>query len=126
MTAFYRDVIGLPIKFTFKNDEGVVFGHYFDLGNRSFIEIFDHQGAARHWKNRADSLERPPATHYGHFCMESSDLAQLKAQWDARGLKSGPISVGMDHSHQMWISDPDGNAIELMEYTPDSLQLKDT
>jgi hypothetical protein len=29
----------------------------------------------------------------------------------------------MDNSRQAWIDDPDGNAIELMEYGPSSLQL---
>jgi hypothetical protein len=29
----------------------------------------------------------------------------------------------MDNSHQAWIADPDGNAIELMEYGFSSLQL---
>ena len=31
--------------------------------------------------------------------------------------------LGMDHSCQAWIADPDGNAIELMEYGYSSLQL---
>jgi len=32
--------------------------------------------------------------------------------------------MGMDGSRQAWINDPDSNAIELMEYTHDSLQLQ--
>jgi len=31
--------------------------------------------------------------------------------------------MGMDNSRQAWVMDPDGNAIELMEYGPSSLQL---
>jgi hypothetical protein len=31
--------------------------------------------------------------------------------------------MGLDHALQMWIADPDGNTIELMEYTASSLQL---
>ena len=56
--------------------------------------------------------------------MESPDLEKLKAQWLAKGLKSGDIKMGMDGSLQMWIGDPDGNAIEVMQYTPNSLQTK--
>jgi len=33
------------------------------------------------------------------------------------------ISMGMDNARQAWIADPDGNAIELMEYGHSSLQL---
>jgi len=124
MVAFYRDVVGLPIKFDLKNDEGIAFGYYFDLGNRTFLEIFDHQLAAKQWNHPADPLERAKAMHYGHFCMESPDLEKLKAKWLEKGLKSSEIMTGMDGSLQMWIGDPDGNAIEVMQYTPDSLQTK--
>jgi hypothetical protein len=31
----------------------------------------------------------------------------------------------MDGSRQCWIKDPDGNSIELMEYTSNSLQTQD-
>jgi hypothetical protein len=31
--------------------------------------------------------------------------------------------MGMDNSRQAWVTDPDGNQIELMEYGPKSLQL---
>jgi hypothetical protein len=34
------------------------------------------------------------------------------------------ITMGMDHARQAWITDPDGNQIELMEYGPTSLQLR--
>jgi lactoylglutathione lyase len=124
MVTFYRDVLGLPIKFDLKNDAGTPFGYYFDLGNRTFLEIFDHQLAAKQWKHPADPLERAKAMHYGHFCMESPDLVQLKAKWLEKGLKSSEIMKGMDGSLQMWIGDPDGNAIEVMQYTPESLQTK--
>jgi lactoylglutathione lyase len=124
MIVFYRDVLGLPIKFDLKNDAGISFGYYFDLGNRTFLEIFDNQLAARQWNYTARPFERPASMHYGHFCLESPDLAQLKAQWLEKGLKSTEIKSGMDGSLQMWIDDPDGNAIEVMQYTPDSLQTK--
>jgi lactoylglutathione lyase len=124
MVTFYRDVLGLPIKFDLKNDEGIPFGYYFDLGNRTFLEVFDHQLAAKQWGHSADPMERPKTMHYGHFCLEAPDLVQLKAQWLTKGLKSSDIMLGMDGSLQMWIGDPDGNAIEVMQYTPDSLQTK--
>jgi lactoylglutathione lyase len=124
LVDFYRDVIGLPVKFDLKNDEGTPFGYYFDLGNRTFLEIFDDQLAARQWNYSAEPIERPKAMHYGHFCLESADLIQLKARWLGNGLKSSEIKTGMDGSLQMWIEDPDGNAIEVMQYTPESLQTK--
>ena len=62
--------------------------------------------------------------HYNHFCFEVTGLEAFLAQLQARGGKiDRGVSVGMDHSKQAWISDPDGNTIELMEYTPKSMQL---
>ena len=43
---------------------------------------------------------------------------------EARGLKLTDIRTGMDHSLQSWTSDPDGNPIEFMEYTAQSLQIQ--
>ncbi len=87
-------------------------------------ERFYSQRVARQWNCPPGPLERPKAMHYGHFCMESPDLAKLKALWLTRGLKAGEIRIGMDGALQMWITDPDGNAIEVMQYTSDSLQTK--
>ncbi len=35
----------------------------------------------------------------------------------------GEIRTGLDGSFQAWLADPDGNRIELMEYTHRSAQL---
>ena len=50
--------------------------------------------------------------------------ADVKAMLEGRGIQVTAIKMGMDHSLQAWINDPDGNAIELMEYTHASLQLR--
>ncbi len=124
--ALYRDDLGLPIKFDLKDGEGVTFGYYFDLGNLTFLEIFDHQRSAKHWNLPADPIQRPTVTHYSHFCLETDKIEELREKFLTKGLKSTGISVGMDASAQMWITDPDGNSVEIMEYTPASLQLKDS
>jgi catechol 2,3-dioxygenase-like lactoylglutathione lyase family enzyme len=124
MIAFYRDGLGLPIKFSLKHDDGTAFGHYFEAGHMSFIEIFDRAGAAKQWGGDAAEKLRPHAgTHFNHFCFEVQGLEAYLATLAARGLKiDRPVSVGMDHSKQAWLKDPDGNVIELMEYTPKSMQ----
>ena len=60
---------------------------------------------------------------YGHFCLEVLGLDEAVAELRRKGVEVANIKVGMDNSKQAWIKDPDGNAIELMEYTPKSLQL---
>jgi catechol 2,3-dioxygenase-like lactoylglutathione lyase family enzyme len=123
MIAFYRDVLGLPVKFTMRNDDGFEFGYYFAIGDMTFIEIFDQAGAVKQWGG--DSTPRRPnqGVRYGHFCFEVTEIERVVTDFQAKGLSVVPVKVGMDNSKQAWIKDPDGNEIELMEYTPRSLQL---
>ncbi|MCR5145534.1 MAG: VOC family protein [Lachnospiraceae bacterium] len=61
---------------------------------------------------------------YQHFCLEVEDINQA---WDAvvaNGITPDtPIKKGVDGSMQFWVVDPDGNRIELMQYTEDSKQI---
>ena len=123
MVAFYRDVLGLTVKFGLKHDDGTEFGFYLAAGHTTFVEIFDHAGAAKQWGGDNAQLKPNQNTHYNHFCLEVTGLEAFCARLQASGVTVKPIAVGMDHSKQAWIADPDGNAIELMEYTPRSLQL---
>lgn len=124
MTTFYRDGLGLPVKFSLKHDDGTVFGHYFEAGQRTFIEVFDRAGAVKQWGGEDARLQSHVGTHYNHFCFEVAGLEAFCEKIQSRGIVlDRPVKVGMDHSKQAWIKDPDGNVIELMEYTPQSLQL---
>jgi len=122
MVKFYRDGLGLPVKFTLNGKDGQPFGYYFACGDTTFIEIFDQAGAARHWGGQVKELT--PGSQYRHFCLEVTGLEGVKAELESRGIAVTEIKMGMDHSLQAWIKDPDGNAIELMEYTHESLQLQ--
>jgi len=123
MIAFYRDTLGFPIKFTMKNDDGFEFGYYFASGEQTFVEIFDQRGAVKQWGGEVQALRSNAEAHARHFCFEVNGLEDVVAALTAKGIKVRPIAVGIDHSKQAWIKDPDGNDIELMEYTPRSLQL---
>ena len=121
MVAFYQEVLGLPVKFTLTGDDGQTLGYYFECGQSTFIEIFDQARAVKQWGGQLNPLAA--GNRYQHFCLEVIGLQDFRASLEARGISVSPITVGMDGSRQAWISDPDGNAIELMEYTPRSLQL---
>ncbi len=108
---FYRDGLGLREAFDFRNDEGRRFGVYLHLGGRSFIELFEGQ------------LDKPAEKQsYKHICLEVDDIEAAVATLQERGIAVSPIKKGIDHSYQAWISDPDGNRIELHHYTPESWQ----
>lgn len=111
IVAFYRDGLGLPVAFEFKRDDGSRCGVYFRLGRRTFLEFFAGTIAAR-----ADGQT------YRHICLEVDDLPKTVAEFRSRGVKVTDPTLGKDHSWQAWLGDPDGNAIELHAYTPESWQ----
>jgi lactoylglutathione lyase len=121
--SFYRDGLGLEVKFTLDLADGEPFGYYFDLGGSSFLELFDQAGAAKMWGGGPQTLRGHADSFYQHFCLEVEGLDAYRSRLAAAGIGVTVITVGMDASRQCWIKDPDGNDIELMEYTPDSLQL---
>jgi lactoylglutathione lyase len=120
--AFYRDGLGLAVKFKFINSDQEVFGVYLQCGEGSFIEIFDQALAAKQWGGDLRPLHE--GNRYNHLCLEVVGLAELRPKLIARGVQLGEISTGLDHSLQAWTADPDGNKVELMEYTHRSWQLQ--
>ena len=109
--AFYRDVLGMPLHFTFTKG-GRAMGAYFRAGERCFIEAFEKPDVA------------VQNTGIVHFCLETPDIDAAISALTARGVACTPKKLGCDRSWQTWLSDPDGNRIELHQYTADSQQTK--
>ena len=118
---FYVNKLGMQVKFTLNNREDKPFGYYFACGDSTFLEFFDQAMAAEVWGGRVEELNI--GTRYKHFCLEVTGLDEFCETLKSRGVIVSAISLGMDNSRQAWITDPDGNAIELMEYGSASLQL---
>ena len=121
LVAFYRDGLGLSVKFRFAAADGAVFGAYVGAGDSTFIEFFDQHLAAKQWGG--DLAPLAAGNRYGHLCLEVTGLADFRAALMERGVSVGEIRAGLDHSLQAWLADPDGNRVELMEYTHRSAQL---
>jgi len=109
--AFYRDVLGLRPVFDFINEQGERFGVYLHVAGRSFVELF-----------RGEPAERGPGQSFQHFCLEVEDVAAAVTAIRAQGVEITDPVLGSDHSWQAWLSDPDGNRIELHGYTAESQQ----
>jgi lactoylglutathione lyase len=90
---------------------GKLFGVYLKLAEATFIEIFEDA-----------NLETPVNTGLVHFCLESDDLDTLMADLRSRGIAFTPKKLGCDDTWQIWLKDPDGNAFEVHQYTPKSMQ----
>jgi predicted enzyme related to lactoylglutathione lyase len=50
------------------------------------------------------------------------DIEQTVRALRARGVEVSEVKMGGDQSWQAWLADPDGNRIELHQYTPESWQ----
>jgi len=109
--AFYGGTLGFRVAFEFRRDNGARYGAYLKAGARTFIEIFQGEVAGRAAKQS-----------FQHICLEVDDVAAAVADLRHRGVEVTDPKLGLDQSWQAWLSDPDGNRIELHGYTPQSWQ----
>lgn len=108
---FYCNKLGLKQAFDFNNEDGKRYGLYLHAGDRTFIELFAGQ-----------PQQRDDGQSYKHFCLEVDDLEATVRQLRGQDVDVSEPRLGRDQSWQAWIVDPDGNRIELHQYTPQSWQ----
>jgi lactoylglutathione lyase len=114
---FYVGKLGFPEMIRLNKPDGSLWIVYLRVTDDQYIEIFP--GAVG---------ERAPgwdAIGVNHFCLCVDDLDRILAQLEDAGI---PLLIGkktgIDNNYQAWIEDPDGNRIELMQITPNAMQLE--
>lgn len=110
--AFYAK-LGLPESFRLFRDDGSLMLVYLHIGGDRFLELFPNGPEPA--PDRVQSFR--------HICLKTDDLYAAVEHLQAAGITidRGP-SLGKDGNWQAWITDPDGNPIELMQISPDSPQ----
>ncbi len=103
--------LGFTEAFDFINDQGERFGIYLHVGGRNFIELF-----------RGELSQPAEGQSYRHVCLEVDNLKSTMEQLADKGVEVTGYKMGSDNSYQAWITDPDGNRVELHEYTAQSKQ----
>ena len=106
---FYHGGLKLPIRFTFMRKDAKT-GVYFDAGNGTFIEAFEHPDV------------KIQNTGIVHLCLEVDDMDAAIADIEKAGITVTGMKTGCDQSIQAWVEDPDGTRIELHQYTLASAQ----
>ena len=95
---------------------------YYEIAPHQYLELFYPIGGQKLKEDR--NLE--DAYGFQHICIEVSDIHAAYDAVIANGLKpETEISLGLDGAYQFWLRDPDGNRLELMEYTENALQRKE-
>ena len=94
--------------------------NYYEVAPHQYIALFHAEG-----KTLKEERNLDDTCGYQHLCIEVTDIYSA---WDAvtqNGLiPVEPIRYGPDGAYQFWLTDPDGNRLELMQYTDEALHLK--
>ncbi len=114
--AFYAK-LGFPEMLRLLNDKGEPWIVYLRVTDALYLELFPRGAGER----------VPPENNVGmtHLCLTSPDLDMTEAHLKSVGIPlSRPRSPkrGVDGNRGMWIEDPDGIRIEIMEMAADCIQ----
>lgn len=126
---FYVQVLGGKKAFELKDEEGGVYLAYVEIAPGQFLELFpvDYEG-----DNPAQERS------FLHICLEIDDFAKTVEAVRAAGAvvtvggrgspelteDPGARTPGQCGSLCAFVTDPEGNDVELMQFTQDSMQLK--
>ena len=108
---FYCNVVGFKKAFEINDDENRPWIVYLKIADGQFVELF--------YGGEADAARKyaPDLIGYNHFCIETDDIDALAKQFHKQGLIERPeASRGRDLNRHLWIHDPDGNAVEFVQY----------
>jgi lactoylglutathione lyase len=113
--AFYRDLLGFEEMMHLDKEDGSLWLVYLRITDTQFLELFPG--------GRGDTSPDANQTAINHLCLECSDLKATAAALQALGVElTVPPQLGLDHNWQCWIADPDGNRIEFMQMSANSMQ----
>lgn len=113
---FYCQALGFREAFRLERDgEPSPWIVYLHVAPGQFLELFPG--------GEGEVTPRGRAAGYNHYCLVVDDMLATLAELRSRGLPAdGEPVLGLDGNWQFWLRDPDGNAIELMQISPDSPQ----
>ncbi len=112
---FYRDRLGFAEMMRLNNDDGSLWLVYLRITDTQFLELFP---AGRVSAPLARSDRRSTIS-----ACKCDDLDVTAARLREAGIQlTVEPKMGLDGNRQCWIEDPDGNRIEFMQMSPDSMQ----
>ena len=110
--AFYCDGLGLRHAFDLERD-GKTWIVFVYVGNRQYLELFPEPDVT--------PLDQGTKPSYAHLQLTVDDMDATLAELERRGVRpANPPRTGADGNVQAWLTDPDGNRIELMQMMPGS------
>lgn len=115
---FFGNVLGWKKAFEIHHENGDPWIVYIKICKGHFLELFYD---AQNDKDYAFDIKK---TGYHHIGVATGDIHRTLQEICDRGfLDSAEPEVGPDGNLCKWLYDPDGNAIVIREYLPDSVQM---
>lgn len=108
--------LGFPEFLRLTEDDGSPWIVYMRFGDDLYLELFP---------GGHDRVPGPEGTGVNHLSLTVDDIEATEAHLKKAGipLASPRKNVrGVDNNRGMWIEDPDGNRIEIMEMAPNCIQ----
>ncbi|HHT27709.1 MAG TPA: VOC family protein [Firmicutes bacterium] len=113
--AWYTGVLGFQEAFRLTREDGTPYIIYLRINEDNFIELFEEPEGEQ---------AEAPRLGLQHLCIHVDHLQSTLRELAARGLvEASEPRRGKAGALQCWITDPDGNRIELMELIPGCLHL---
>lgn len=117
---FYCAGLGLEEAFRLEDEGGILRSVYLKIGPGQFLELFPPGEGSR------PGSEPLPRGHFRHLCLVVDDLASFAEELRRRGIT--PVTElkrgRRDGNWQLFVEDPDGNRVELMQIDPESPQAR--
>ena len=110
--AYYCGVLGFKDAFEMKDAEGKPWIRYIRVAPGQFLELF---------YNRKDNTV---GSAYNHLCINVENVQEVADYLRPLGLLTVDVKQGTSGTLQCWSADPDGNRVEFMQITPESLQAR--
>lgn len=115
--AFYQK-LGFPEFLRLTQEDGRTWIVYLRVTDQLFLELFPG--------GNGEAAAGPERTGVNHLCLTTDDIEATAAHLAKVGIEaSAPLvrdKIGVDGNRGMWVTDPDGNRIEIMEMAPGCVQ----
>jgi lactoylglutathione lyase len=109
--------LGFPEFLRLTEEDGTPWIVYLRITDEVYIELLPG-GQGRAGDQQAAGLN--------HLCLTTEDIEATAAHLAKVGIPAtvplDPGKRGVDRNRGMWVTDPDGNRIEIMEMAPDCVQ----
>ena len=111
--------LGFPEMLRLLNDKGEPWIVYLRITDDQYLELFPG--------GDGQTVPAPERTGLMHLCLTVEDIDVAEAELKKIGvelMRPRDPKRGLDGNRGMWIEDPDGRQIEIMEMAPNCIQVE--